>query len=448
MKNALSQVEVSKITAKDVHDVLGKRILADGYGFVCDLQKSHDLYLYDSKGENFYLDFFSFFASLPIGFNHPKLTTPAFIEKLGKLAVIKPSLSDIYTVELAQFVETFARVAAPEGFPHFFFISGGALAVENALKVAFDWKFRKNMAAGKSGLGNKVIHFVRAFHGRTGYTLSITNSPDPRKTNYFPKFDDWSRITNPKVTFPLEDNLDSVLELEKLAKHEIEAAIKRYGDDIAAIIIEPIQGEGGDNHFRTEFFQYLRKIADDHEIILIFDEVQSGMGLTGKFWAYENYGVAPDIISFGKKSQVCGILASTRIDEVENNCFAESSRINSTWGGNLIDMVRAQRILEIIEEDNLVENARVMGEYLINNLYEIQKENPNIISNIRGKGLMCAFDLACAKKRDKLVDKLFEKKLIILACGDNSIRFRPSLNVTQEHIDKAMSLIREAIMEL
>ena len=136
MKNALSRAEVAKITAKDVHKVLERRILADGFDLVCDLQKSHELYLYDSRGEEFYLDFFSFFASLPIGFNHPKLATPEFMEHLGWLALHKPSLSDIYTVEMAQFVETFARVAVPDGFPHLFFISGGALAVENALKTA------------------------------------------------------------------------------------------------------------------------------------------------------------------------------------------------------------------------------------------------------------------------------------------------------------------------
>jgi len=188
MKSVLSREQVAKITPADVHNILKNNILADGYDIVCDLKKSHGLYLYDSKKECFYLDFFSFFASLPIGFNHPKMTTQEFLNKIAYVAINKPSLSDIYTVEMAEFIATFERVAKPEHMKYMFFISGGALAVENALKVAFDWKIRKNKKNSIEGeKGTKIIHFVRAFHGRSGYTLSITNSPDSRKTDYFPK---------------------------------------------------------------------------------------------------------------------------------------------------------------------------------------------------------------------------------------------------------------------
>jgi len=256
-----------------------------------------------------------------------------------------------------------------------FFIEGGALGVENALKAAFDWKVKKNIARnGEIGdVGSQVIHFEQCFHGRTGYTLSLTNTADPRKTAHFPKFN-WPRIINPKITFPLdEDNLESVKRVEKEAIDQIKSVIKIDGADIAAMIIEPIQGEGGDNFFRKEFLQTLREICDENEIILIFDEVQTGMGLTGKMWAWEHFDVTPDLMSFGKKTQVCGCVSSRRIDEVPDNVFKESSRINSTWGGNLTDMVRSVIYLEIIREENLLNAATENGKYLLSQLMSLMK---------------------------------------------------------------------------
>ena len=303
------------------------------------------------------------FASMAVGYNHPRLR--AVRDLLGRLAVQKPSSSDVYSEPMAEFMQTFARFAIPGYLPHAFFIEGGALAVENALKTAFDWKVRKNFRKGHTRqVGSKIIHFKQAFHGRSGYTLSLTNTADPRKTKYFPVFD-WPRIDNPKITFPLnQENLASVIAREEKAIGRIRDVIERDGDEIAGLIIEPIQGEGGDNHFRNEFFTELRKICDAHEIMFIMDEVQTGIGLTGKFWAHEHFDARPDIICFGKKTQVCGMLASTRVDEVEDNVFKEASRLNSTFGGNLIDMVRFSHILRIIDDENLVENARLRGEEL------------------------------------------------------------------------------------
>ncbi len=375
---------MSSIKPEDVHKVISKHMLPDVMGLVCDLKKSQGMYIYDSKNRVNYLDLFSFFATSPVGMNHPKMTTKEFKEKLGYVAVNKPSNSDVYTVEMAEFVETFSRIGIPEELPNLFLISGGALAVENALKTAFDWKVRKNFEKGlKEEKGHKIIHFKQAFHGRTGYTLSMTNTFDPRKTKYFPKFN-WPRIINPKITFPINDeNLKKVQELEQQSIDQINEVIEKEGDDIAGIIIEPIQGEGGDNHFRREFFQELRKIADENDILLIFDEVQTGVGLTGKMWAYEHFEVAPDIMAFGKKTQVCGILCSNRIKKVKNNVFEEASRINSTWGGNLVDMVRFQKYLEIIDEENLIENAEKMGNYFLNKLNNLQDNFKEKISNIR-----------------------------------------------------------------
>jgi L-lysine 6-transaminase len=436
----------SHVSPENVHDVLRKVMLVDGFEFVLDLQKSHGLRLVDSKTGIEYFDFFSFFASSPIGMNHPKLNTPEFREKLANAALNKPSNSDVYTTEMADFVETLTRIAKPDYFKYLFFIDGGALAVENGLKVAFDWKVRKNFLKGyKEEKGHQVIHFKEAFHGRTGYTMSLTNT-DPTKILLYPKFN-WPRITNPKITFPLKDNLAEVIKLEEQAINEINTAIKNNKDDIAVIIIEPVQGEGGDNYFRKEFFVKLREIADQNEILLMFDEVQCGVGLTGKMWAHEHY-VKPDIISFGKKTQTCGIMVSDRIDDVEEHCFRKSSRINSTWGGNLTDMVRATRYLEIIEEDKLVENSAILGKYLLQNLEQIETEFPNIVSQSRGLGLMCSFNMPNTEVRNNFLKELFNNRLIMLGNGSHSVRFRPPLNVTKEEIDECLAIIRKVLKKM
>ena len=427
------------IEPTDVKNLLKKYILTDGFDIILDLSKSHGVRLVDERNGDDYLDFFTFFASSPIGLNHPAISNEEIQNTLGFVSVNKPSNSDIYTTYMADFVQTFAEVAKPDFMKHMFFISGGTLAVENALKVAFDWKVQKNFQKGyKEEKGFQVIHFKEAFHGRSGYALSLTNT-DPTKIKWFPKFN-WPRIINPKIKFPLEKNLNFVIETENQAINEIHLAIKNNPDDIAAIIIEPIQAEGGDNFFRKEFLLKLREIADENEIMLIFDEVQSGFGITGKFWAYEHY-VKPDIIAFGKKAQICGIMASERVDEIETNCFTVSSRINSTWGGDLTDMVRSKFILDVIKNDNLVENAKIVGEYLLEELLEIQNDFPNIISNARGLGLMCAFDFPTPEERNRFKDLCYDNKLLILGCGEKSIRFRPPLTINKEEIKEGLEII-------
>ena len=436
------------VAPEAVFDTLKQSILVDGFHLVADLEKSHGSYLVDARDGKEYLDFYTYFASLPVGHNHPKMLDKEFQKKLLRAATANPANSDVYTVEYAEFVQTFRRIAQRDFLPHAFFVAGGALAVENALKAAFDWKVRKNQAKGIRGeLGSRVIHFREAFHGRTGYTLSITNTADPRKTMYFPKFD-WPRVENPKCLFPLEGaNLQAVQEAEERSLAAVREACERYGDDIAALVIEPIQGEGGDNHFRGEFLRGLRKLADEYEFLLIYDEVQTGVGMTGKFWCFEHFeGAEPDAVAFGKKMQVCGFLGGKRFDEVEHNVFVESSRINSTWGGNLADMVRAQRYLEIIEEENLVENARLRGETLLQGLQELEKRHDGV-TQARGRGLMAAFDVPDADVRSRILETARENGVIALPCGVRSIRFRPALIVTDAEIHRGIEVLDQALKQ-
>ena len=431
-----------------VKETLGKHILADGFDFVMDFEKSHGSYIVDRLTGKEYLDMFSMFASASVGYNHPYILEKA--DWLGKMAIYKPTLSDVYLQEYADFMEVFARVAIPKELPYCFFVEGGALAVENALKTAFDWKTRKNWQKNIDKEAGMVIHFKQSFHGRSGYTLSLTNTSDPRKHQYFPKFD-WPRISNPKLSFPItEENLEETIKHEQLALLHIQEAILANPDEVACVIIEPIQAEGGDNHFRNEFFTELRRICDENEILLILDEVQTGIGMTGKMWAFQHLDIIPDVITFGKKTQVCGILANKeKLDEVEHHVFVESSRINSTFGGNFIDMLRFQLVLEIIENENLVENSRIVGEFLLDGLKKLAQKYPDHISAARGKGLMCAFDLKDGASRDWLRKALYDEGVIVLTCGDQSLRFRPHLNVTKEEIqiilDKINSIFETLI---
>ena len=335
---------------------------------------------------------------------------------------------------------------------HLFLVAGGGLAVENALKAAMDWKVRKNLAKGigteDEPIGTRVMHLEKAFHGRTGYTITLTNTADPRKYMYYARFD-WPRVSVPAAKFPLEGkNLEDTIALEKKSLAEIEAAFKSDPNGICAFIMEPIQGEGGDNHFRTEYFKAVRELCDKYDAILIYDEVQSGMGITGKMWAWQHHGIEPDIICFGKKAQVCGILVNNRVDEVENNCFRESSRINSTWGGNICDMVRSARILQIIEEDKVLDNVNKVAPVLHKGLLDMQKEFPEKVSNVRYAGLMAAFDLPSAEVRDKLRNRLYENRILVLASGEKGVRFRPSLVVKEDEIQEGLEGIRKALKEI
>jgi L-lysine 6-transaminase len=433
----------------EVHNVLSRHMLADGYDIVMDLRKSKGSWLFDSRRGRNVLDFFTNFASVPIGYNHPKMDTPEFRDRIADAAVNKPANSDIYTTHMAEFVETFARLAVPPSLnKHMFFIEGGSLGIENAIKAAFDWKIRKNIAKGVTGeKGTQIMHLRECFHGRSGYTLSLTNT-DPKKTMYFPKFD-WPRIENPKIQFPATaESLADAERREQIALDQAKQFLHERKDDIAAFIMEPIQGEGGDNHFRPEFFRAIRQLCDENEMLLIFDEVQAGVGLTGKMWSFQHFGIEPDMFCFGKKTQVCGFASNDRIMELAENVFTVSSRINSTWGGNLADMVRAQRYFEIIDEENLVDNAARVGAYFIGELERFRQEFPNLVSNVRGRGLMAAFDLSSSDVRDAALKAFMAHDVMVLSSGSRSARFRPPLNLSMEEAAEGIRRMEKALQDL
>jgi L-lysine 6-transaminase len=431
------------IAPGDVHTTIARHMLADGFELVLDLDRSSGSYLVDARDGTGYLDLFTFFASSALGMNHPALAQdPDFLTELAHVAVNKPSNSDIYTVPMARFVETFARVLGDPALPHLFFVDGGALAVENALKIAFDWKSRWNSAHGiDPALGTKVLHLQKAFHGRSGYTMSLTNT-DPAKVARFPKFD-WPRIPAPAINGTPDVERD-----ERVALEAARAAFDANPHDIACFIMEPIQGEGGDNHFRPQFLQAMQSLCREFDALFIVDEVQTGCGMTGTTWAYQQMGVQPDVVAFGKKTQVCGVMAGGRIDEVADNVFTVSSRINSTWGGNLTDMVRARRILEVIEGDGLVARAAAQGAHLRAGLDRLAAQYP-VVTEVRGRGLMCAFTLPSTEVRDDVIRRLREdERVLVLGSGAVSIRFRPALTVTTDELDLGLAAIGRVLSSL
>lgn len=419
---------------EEVMPSLSKSVLVDGFHIVVDLEKSHGSFMVNALDGNELIDFYTMFASLPIGFNHPKMVgDQEFLKKLQRAALTNVANSDVYTEEYASFVDTFRRIAVPMNYKHLFFVAGGALAVENALKAAFDWKTRLNFKNGKACQADKVIHLEGAFHGRSGYTMSLTNT-DSMKTAFFPKFE-WEDVRISK----------KVMESGSLNKLKIDLNYLSYRreDRIAAFIFEPIQGEGGDVHFDPVMLEEIRDWCRRNDVMFIADEVQTGLGLTGKMWASE--WLQPDIIVFGKKMQVCGIMANDLVDTVAHNVFNVGSRINSTWGGNLVDMVRAEKVLQIIEEENLVDNAKKIGlemKHILDNMVSVGYP----IFNVRGEGLMIAFDVA--EKRDKLRETCWKSGVAVLPCGKDSIRLRPPLNISYEEADRGLARIRKAFVEV
>jgi len=438
---------VVNIPPEKVREELSKHILVDGYHLVMDLNKSSVNTMWDAISNTEILDLYTSFATTPLGYNHPKLVNDEkFMKQLIPAAINKIANADIYTTQMANFVKTFARVVPEPLRHHQFFISGGALAVENALKTAFDWKVRKNLAAGKGEKGTKIIHFKHAFHGRSGYTLSLTNT-EPAKTLYFPKFD-WPRIVNPVLHFEkgkiTAEEIIRVSKLEVEAIEQIKKALKDNPDDIAGLIVEPIQGEGGDGHFRPEFLRELRKLADENEFLLIFDEVQTGFGTTGTWWCFEQFGVIPDIFAFGKKTQICGICVTRRIDDVDN-VFKVSSRLNSTWGGSLTDMIRCTRYVEVIEEDHLLENATKVGKVMLDELIKLEEKFSKQVTNARGRGLFLAVDLPDKETRNKVLAAMRDQSTLALPSGERAIRFRPSLVLDVENAISAVAHIEKAL---
>ncbi|OKI04840.1 L-lysine 6-transaminase [Streptomyces sp. CB02923] len=440
--------EAGALNARDVHRALASHMLVDGYDLVFDCSASSGTRLVDAVTGNRYLDLFSFFSSAPLGINPSCIVDdPEFMRELAAAAVNKPSNPDLYSVPYARFVKTFARVLGDPLLPHLFFVDGGALAVENALKVAFDWKAQK-LGLDEGAVDRlQVLHLEKAFHGRSGYTMSLTNT-EPAKTARFPKFG-WPRIPSPALRHPQTEHAAANEAAERRALEAAEAAFRAADGMIACFVAEPVQGEGGDNHLSAGFLQAMQRLCHAYDALFVLDEVQSGCGITGTAWAYQQLGLRPDVVAFGKKTQVCGVMGGGRVDEVADNAFTVSSRISSTWGGNLADMVRATRILETVERTQLFDTVVRSGKYFRDGLDALATDYPAVVTNPRGRGLMCAIDLPDTRLRDDVLRRMYrEHRVIALPCGERSLRFRPPLTISESEIDQALEALARSVAPL
>jgi L-lysine 6-transaminase len=199
---------------------------------------------------------------------------------------------------------------------------------------------------------------------------------------------------------------------------------------------------------RPEFLQAMQAMCREGDALFVLDEVQTGVGLTGTAWAYQQLGLEPDIVAFAKKVQLGGIMAGRRVDEVVDNVFAVPGRISSTWGGGLADMVRSCRLLEIIDRDGLIEHAAQVGDWLLGELVALGERHADVASNVRGRGLMCAFDLPDARVRDVAQGLLQEEHVLVLPCGERSIRFRPALDATEPELEFGLAALDRTLTTL
>lgn len=411
-----------------------------------DARASRGNYLVDVDG-NVFLDIYGHIACMPIGYNHPDLKAAWSSERFDWLTGFRPALGVAPPPEWVDLVTGTLRRVAPAGLPKVMTVTSGAEAVENALKAAFVWKARQRRQgmgfsaedlalvlknAQPNTNGQKVISFEGAFHGRTLGALSATRSKAIHKLD-FPAFE-WPVVPFPANRFPLDVYEIENREAEAKSLAIIEALLRRECDEIAALIVEPIQGEGGDRHASPAFFRELRRLLTQYGVAFIVDEVQTGVGATGTFWAHEAWILEspPDIVTWSKKFQVGGLHLR------EEFMPAEAYRLFSTFLGDPLRAAQFEVILEVIERDGLIAHTASVGHYLVERLVGLGEAFPSVFSQGRGAGTFAAIDVRDAATRDKLIDGLRQRGIEAGGSGDRSIRFRPALILGSRHVDEAI----------
>ena len=401
-------------------------------------EKSKGSYLYDDNSGRSILDLYCFFSTLPLGYNHSIFSTDEFKNDLLTFGGLKPSTGRILTKLVDDFVTEFHNDVNSGIFNKYFFIHGGGLAVENALKISFDWKRHINQKKGFNIDNNKmeVIALEDAFHGITGYGLSL--SDNQLKCSHYPKFN-WPKFKAPYIDFSKkEKNKNEFQEVQNQALNKIDDYIAQRGNQyIASIIIELIQGGGGDNHLGEHYVRGLKNICEKYDILFIIDEVQTGFGVTGKFWCFEHYNVEPDLIAFGKKAQISGVCIGKNIPDIEN-VINVPGRISPTWNGNISDYIRCKYVMKAYKEYNLIDNAAELGNYIVSSLKSMNK-----FLNVRGRGFLIAFDFKNSDDRDRYDQLCFKQGLFLLPMREKTLRMRPNMALTKDDADHALSIISQ-----
>ncbi len=371
-----------------------------------DFDKSHDSFLYDKNTEREYLDFFGMYASLPLGYNHKIFQTEEFKNEILSTSAFKINNCEFVSDETLEFDRLFSEYAGNGNYKHFHYCCTGALAVEAAIKACLQYK---------NFHSPKIISFNNSFHGVNSYGGFVTSRFWPANL----KLDGFPEILSCKLA----------------------ASLKRVEEELiksptTCILVEPIQCSAGDIHLRKEFLVGLRALADSYDVPLVFDEIQIGFGATGKLWYYEHLNIEPDILIFGKKTQLSGIMAKDKHSQIfrKNNI----TRLDVTWNSDVVDMVRCKHIIKAYKKYNILENVENISQVLISSLEKNKK-----IKNLRNAGLIIGFDLENTQSRNKFVKDLYDVGLLCNSTGRRSIRLRPNLNLTLEEAELAIEKINK-----
>eukprot|EP00117_Sycon_ciliatum_P002751 scpid51550/ scgid7845/ 4-aminobutyrate aminotransferase, mitochondrial; (S)-3-amino-2-methylpropionate transaminase; GABA aminotransferase; Gamma-amino-N-butyrate transaminase; L-AIBAT len=433
---------------------------ASNIPFFVDLEKCSGNYIVDSDGNRF-LDLFCQISSVPIGYNHPELLAVAQSQSVALNLANRTALGRHPPTGYAKDVKESLLSVAPKGLTEVMPMMCGSCSNENAYKCAFMWYQIKNGISDKGFTAEQeascminmppgspnlsILSFEGCFHGRTLGTLSSTRSKALHKID-MPAFQ-WPVAPFPQLKYPLDKHAQENRQEEQRCLKAVRSIIAEWnakGHNVAGVIVEPIQGEGGDNHASPEFFRDLQKITKEFGAAFIVDEVQTGVATTGSMWAHEQWNLPnpPDIMSFAKKMQIGGFYYRS---EFRPN---QSNRVFNTWYGDVARMAIAGETVKVIQRDNLVAQAQITGKALLTGLEELQNTFPSLLSNARGAGTFCAIDCASANVQSKLISNLWQLGVHTGGCGEHSIRFRPTLLLTPEHISIAMPLFHQALSQI
>ncbi|OAD69213.1 hypothetical protein PHYBLDRAFT_188385 [Phycomyces blakesleeanus NRRL 1555(-)] len=409
--------------------------------FIADFAKSKGNYIVDADG-NTLLDVFAQIASIPLGYNSPaflELTNkPAFQTALANRAAlgVNPTEDWVDSVQNA-----FMKVA-PKGMSNVFTVMCGSCANENAFKTAFMYQAAKrrgdkdfsldelhscmkNQAPGSPDMS--ILSFGQGFHGRLFGSLAATSSKALHKID-IPAFD-WPRAPFPALKYPLDQNKEHNRAIEKASIEAVDLLLQNKTRPVAAVIVEPIQSEGGDNHASPEYFRNLQAVCKAHDVLFIVDEVQTGVGASGTFWAHEawNLPTAPDMVTFSKKFQAAGFYLHPRLRP------SQPYRLYNTWMGDPVRAMQAVAIVNEIENKDLLSNVKQVGDYLQKKLKSMADRK--LLSDVRGQGALIAFDLETPAKRDKFLIDMRQRGVNIGGCGERTVRLRPMLTFQPHHAD-------------
>lgn len=458
------EYESSQVVTSEVPGPESKKLLSrlsavqntGAVGFFVNYEASRGNYLVDVDGNRF-LDIYGQIASLPIGYNHPAILEAMTDRKNLALLAQRPCLGVFPPGDWVDRIANTLQKVAPAGLPDVNTLMCGSCSNENAFKAVFIWyqtKQRGGQPPSEHDLETSMLHqepgtpnlsilsFNGGFHGRLMGCLSTTHSKAIHKVD-IPAFD-WPVAPFPKLCYPLEDHKAENEAEEARCLAEVEKLLQASGSAgssrIAGMIVEPIQAEGGDNHASPAFFRSLREIASSYGVAFIVDEVQTGGGSTGKFWAHEHWGLdnPPDVVTFSKKLQTGGYFAK------EEFRLKEGFRIFNTWMGDPTKMIALEAVVETVEKDKLLENVVVTGDYLKSGLSQLSEAFPALISNVRGQGTYLALDLPTAAQRDEFVGALKKLGVASGGCGTLSVRFRPSLVFQPKHAKECLDKMQAA----